>query len=64
MERLVRHSEPNQYDHAEMGTECLVTLESGWKLFKQMSIDEANPRWECIDDSYLPDMDDNPKKDS
>lgn len=40
---LIRHSEPNQFDHAPYGTLCEVA--STKQLFIQNSKDEENPKW-------------------
>lgn len=52
--RFERFATPHQYDHAPQGTELIVKLATGWKLYKQMSPDEENPKWECIDENFIP----------
>ena len=50
--RLLRTAAPHQHDHAAQFTECLVKNESECKLYRQISSDEANPKWECVDEDY------------
>jgi len=42
---LLRFSAPNQYDHAEQGTECIVTEGIKKILYIQKCPDETNPCW-------------------
>lgn len=44
---LIRHSEPNQFDHAPYGTLCEIA--STKELFIQKSKDESNPKWVQIE---------------
>jgi len=48
--RLVRHSAPNKFDQAPLGTECVVMKENGKiDLYIQKSSDENNPEWMFMD---------------
>lgn len=51
--RLERMAPPHQYDHAPQHAECIVKNEKECKLYRQMSPDESNPRWECVDENFL-----------
>lgn len=53
--RLIRYSAPGKYDEAPIGTECIVinSGEAPKMLYRQMSQDETNPLWECIEDNFV-----------
>lgn len=43
---IIRHSEPNRYDHLPQGSICKVLAKDGsWDLYKQQSPNEDNPIW-------------------
>ena len=46
--KIVRHSEPNQYDQAPKGTICVVIPEETGDQYIQRSDDSNNPRWEKV----------------
>ncbi len=47
---LIRHSEPNKYDHAEQGTICKVIINhEKTKIYRQISNNPEFPEWECIE---------------
>ena len=43
--RITRHGPPNEYDQAEIGTECYVITDKGFDLYIQKSSDEEIPDW-------------------
>lgn len=46
---ITRHSAPNIYDQAPVGTQCRVIHSDGsTTLYLQRSSDEEKPRWELI----------------
>jgi hypothetical protein len=43
---IIRHARPNEYDHAEQGTECRVMWPDGaYEMYIQMSSSSDNPQW-------------------
>jgi hypothetical protein len=46
---IQRHSAPNIYDHAPVGSQCKVVAHDGsFVMYTQTSRDENNPRWEIL----------------
>lgn len=45
-EILLRHSQPNSYDHAPLKTYCkVIKADESFDLYIQLSGDEENPIW-------------------
>jgi len=45
---IIRYSEPNKFDHAIQGTECIVITDEETYYYLQTSSDEEEPRWELV----------------
>jgi hypothetical protein len=45
---LIRYSPPNRYDEAPFNTECKVTREDEYDLYRQVSKNEYRPQWELM----------------